>query len=310
MNTENTEPQLLLPEKPEPPEQRSSLLRTLISLLLFIAVDYMIFKSWLAVLLLVGVILIHEMGHFIAMKAFGYTGVNMTFVPFVGAYVSGETSNFSKRNKIIMLLAGPLPGIVIGLVLFFLYRQGGSFVYFQASLLFLLLNVFNLVPVSPLDGGQFFETMFLSGGKKIQLWFLYISLAAVLFVVIRWELWSLILIAIFIFLRIQSTGFSNRIQMKLAENGIDYNKTYNELTDEEYWKIRNVVIENSKTLRSRFTPEVPSDKEFELIGLVKNCLVPPYNTALSIAEKIVFLTLWFAGIAVPVLTWLIYKGSI
>ena len=110
------------------------------------------------------------------MKIFGYKGVNMTFVPFVGAYVSGEAINLSKRNKIIVLLAGPLPGIVIGLFLFYLYQANFNSGYFRAALPFLLLNFFNLVPISPLDGGQIFETLFFSGSRIIQLIFLYISL--------------------------------------------------------------------------------------------------------------------------------------
>src|SRR5882762_10994677 len=103
MTEENETPDLII--KPEEEEvRRSSLSRTLISLALFIALDYWLFKSWFAVLLLVTVIFIHEAGHFIAMKLFGYKAVNMTFVPFVGAYVSGKATNLSKKNKLVVLL--------------------------------------------------------------------------------------------------------------------------------------------------------------------------------------------------------------
>jgi stage IV sporulation protein FB len=152
MNEENES--IALANKPEEGEvKKTSLSRTLISLALFIALDYWIFKSWFAVLLLVSVIFIHEAGHFIAMKFFGYKAVNMTFVPFVGAYVSGTATNLSKKNKLIVLLAGPVPGIIIGSILFYLYRNNYDPLYFQLAAPFLLLNVFNLLPVFPLDGG-------------------------------------------------------------------------------------------------------------------------------------------------------------
>src|SRR3979409_137030 len=93
--------------KPEEKSPTTSLGRTIISLVIYIALDYWIFKSWWAVLIFVTTIFVHEMGHFIAMKIFGYKGINMTFVPFVGAYVSGEAVNFSRTKKCIVLLAGP-----------------------------------------------------------------------------------------------------------------------------------------------------------------------------------------------------------
>src|SRR5436190_22704845 len=113
---------MLTEPKPTYKTVASSLLRTIVSMTIFIAVDYWIFRSWGAVILLVTVIFLHELGHLIAMKVFGYRGINMTFIPFLGAYVSGQATHFSKYKKIIMLLAGPLPGIIIGMVLLFLYK--------------------------------------------------------------------------------------------------------------------------------------------------------------------------------------------
>ena len=153
-------------QKPEDEQRKTSLPRTLVSLALFIALDYWLFKSWYAVLLLVTVIFIHELGHFIAMKVFGYKSVNMTFVPFVGAYVSGQVINLSKKNKLIVLLAGPVPGIIIGCIIFYLHQQNFEAAYFKIALSFLALNLFNLLPIFPLDGGQFFQTLPVLTGKN------------------------------------------------------------------------------------------------------------------------------------------------
>ena len=308
METEITETSIL--PKPGAKLASSSLLRTLISLALYIAVDYWIFKSWYAVLLLVSVIVIHELGHFIAMKIFGYKAVNMTFVPFVGAYVSGEVVNFSKWNKIIVLLAGPLPGIIIGMVLFYLYTNNADPVYFKAALPFLLLNVFNLLPVSPLDGGQFFETLFFSGNRIIQLIFLNISLILILYGVYKLQAYSLLLIALLIFMRIGSINMAHKVRKKLDEINFDYHCSYDDLTDEEYWQIRDIAVESSKVLSRKYYPGVPAENETDLIGYVKNCLVPHYDKELTAGAKMMFLLVWLVALSLPVLYWMHFKNMV
>jgi len=286
----------------------SSLLRTLVSLGLFIAVDYMLFKSWEAVFLLVAVIFIHEMGHFIAMKSFGYKGVNMTFVPFVGAYVSGEATDFSKSKKIIMLLAGPVPGIIIGSVLFYLYQQNFEQYYWWASLTFLSLNLFNMLPVSPLDGGQIFETLFFSGNRIIQLLFLGASFFLIVFLAINFKLWLLLLIALLLLFRIFSVNATYRIRKILDTNNIDYRCSYDDLTDEQYWQIRDVLVKENKLLGQHYRVGVHSEDETKLIGNVKNILAPYYDKELTGMQIILFVLVWLITFSVPVLQWLDYRG--
>lgn len=308
MELENTD--VLIIPKPLAKQASSSLLRTIISLALYIAVDYWIFKSWFAVILLVSVIFIHEMGHFIAMKVFGYRGISMTFVPFVGAYVSGEVVNFSKWNKIIVLLAGPIPGIIIGMILFYLYHTNGDYDYFKAAIPFLLLNMFNLVPVSPLDGGQFFETLFFSGNRIIQLIFLYTSLLVIVYFIYQTRSFALLLIVFFLFMRIAAINLSARVRKKLDEKEIDYNCSYEDLTDEEYWQIRDIVIESSKVLSKKYFPGVPAEDETPLISYIKTCLVPHYDKELTNNARIMFILIWLAALGLPIIYFLNYKGLI
>ena len=308
METENAIAEIAL--KPEPAQTKSSLMRTVISLSLYIAIDYWIFKSWTAVFILVTVIVIHELGHFIAMKFFGYKGVNMTFIPFVGAYVSGEASNFSRKNKIIMLFAGPLPGICIGLVLFYLYQNNHEHIYLRAALPFLLLNIFNLLPISPLDGGQIFETLFFTGNRIIQLLFLYISLLLILLLTYKLKAYSLILIAFLIFIRIGSLNLTNKVRKQLYVNSINFHKSYDDLTDEEYWQIRDTVIENSKTLSKKYSIGIPDLKEHQLIAPVKTCLFPKYEDEFTNTTKIIVVSIWLISFCAPIFYWLHLKGFI
>lgn len=306
MQPEN-EPVLIL-VKPEPRQAQSSLMRTIISLTLYIILDYWIFKSWEGVLLLVTVIFIHEMGHFIAMKIFGYEGINMTFVPFVGAYVSGEATHFSRQKRLIMLLAGPIPGIIIGVGLLFLYQSDFNHLFYWASMTFLLLNLFNLLPISPLDGGQFFETLFFHGNKIIQLIFLYTSLAIVLYLVYKLKIYGFLLIAILLLTRIGSINLIYKVRKILDERNFDYHMNYSDLTDEQYWQIRNTIVMESKHASKKYTIDFPSENEERMIPTIKNILSPAYENNMTKIQVVAFVALYLSAFGLPIIQWLYFRG--
>ena len=294
------------PGEPEE-EKRTSLARTLISLALFIGLDYWLFGSWLAVAILVTVIFIHELGHFLMMKRFGYKAVNMTFVPFVGAYVSGTATDLSRKNKIYVLLAGPLPGIVIGCVLLYCAYHLQDPLYQKIAMPFLLLNLFNLLPIIPLDGGQFFQTLFFSGSRYIQLAFLYVSLVLILFGSLQFRgMWPLLFVAVLLLFRITSAHRNIRIQKKLDAAGIDYACSYDDLTDEEYYQIRRIVIADKPGLAKKYDAEVLSANEQPLIAHIEAVLLPAYTNDLSALQKFIFILTWLIAFLLPILQWMYY----
>jgi Zn-dependent protease len=161
----NPESIALLDELKNPP------VRTWTTQLGVLAISLVVFVSFgllqwsvedLAVLVIV--LFVHESGHFLAMRAFGYRDVQMFFVPGFGAAVSGSQSNAPGYQRTLVALAGPVPGILIGVALAFGYLLSGQPHLFRASTMFLLLNAFNLLPLLPLDGGRVLqETLFCRG---------------------------------------------------------------------------------------------------------------------------------------------------
>ena len=133
----------------------------LLSLVIFAAIG-LLNAYWTSMLILVVVLFIHESGHWLGMKIFGYRDVQMFFIPFFGAAVSGKESNVSSARRAVVLLLGPAPGIVLGIV------SGVAFIKFNQPLLLqfgitsLFINGFNLLPIYPLDGGQLMETLIFS----------------------------------------------------------------------------------------------------------------------------------------------------
>lgn len=109
--------------------------------------------TWETTLLLLVVLLVHELGHFVAMKLFQYRNVRMFFIPLFGAAVSGKHYNVPGWKKVIVSLMGPLPGILLGAILGSLGMLLGQSYLTNIAIMFLILNGFNLLPFLPLDGG-------------------------------------------------------------------------------------------------------------------------------------------------------------
>jgi Zn-dependent protease len=115
---------------------------------------------WTGILILV--VGLHEVGHFLAMRWFGYRDVRMFFLPFFGGMVIGRREDAPPWQRAVVALAGPLPGLLLGLVLYVCSSAPLESWLFQFVLMSMALNAFNLLPVMPLDGGRFFEILFLA----------------------------------------------------------------------------------------------------------------------------------------------------
>ena len=121
--------------------------------------------------ILVGVLFVHEVGHWVAMRVFGYRNLKMFFIPFFGAAVSGRHYNVPGWKKAVVSFAGPLPGIVLGGAIGFAGASMGQPLLVRIGATAVLLNGFNLLPVLPLDGGWILQAILLSRHHLIELLF-------------------------------------------------------------------------------------------------------------------------------------------
>ncbi len=104
---------------------------------------------------LLGVLFLHEAGHFLAMRAFGYQDTKMFFLPLFGAAVTGRKVDASLSEKVWVLLAGPLPGLLLGLgMIAGIHGQAAAQNWESTAWMLITLNLLNLLPIYPLDGGK------------------------------------------------------------------------------------------------------------------------------------------------------------
>ena len=90
----------LYPEKPhiEKVKVESNWGLTAFSIVLFAGTFLLVFSDQLTFLLLLIVVLfVHEFGHYLAMKSFGYENVRMLFIPLMGAFVQGSKEKYSQK---------------------------------------------------------------------------------------------------------------------------------------------------------------------------------------------------------------------
>lgn len=102
----------------------------------------------------VGLIFVHEMGHYIAARRRGLDVGAPTFIPFVGAWVELKQHPADVETEAYVGLAGPLLGTLGALACYFLARSCDSQLLLALAYAGCFINLFNLIPVSPFDGGR------------------------------------------------------------------------------------------------------------------------------------------------------------
>jgi Zn-dependent protease len=102
----------------------------------------------------IALLFIHEMGHYIAARQRGLSVGAPTFVPFVGAWINLKDQPLDVETEAYVGMAGPFVGTVAALVVYLWAREVDSALLLAVSYAGFFLNLFNLLPVSPLDGGR------------------------------------------------------------------------------------------------------------------------------------------------------------
>ena len=123
------------------------------SMLLSVAVYAWLF-GWGYAAGFVALLLVHEMGHYLAARRRGLAVGLPTFIPFVGAWVELKDLPHDAETEAYVGVAGPLLGTLGALGCFYLARDLHSPLLLALAYSGFLLNLFNLIPLAPFDGGR------------------------------------------------------------------------------------------------------------------------------------------------------------
>lgn len=113
-------------------------------------------------LALIAVLVFHEYGHLRAMKKFGIPTKGMYLIPFVGGLAVGDAPKTQWQDVYISMM-GPVFGLAMTLVFYIAYLVTESHFAGLVASTSALINLFNLIPVYPLDGGRVVKALVFSG---------------------------------------------------------------------------------------------------------------------------------------------------
>jgi len=127
---------------------------------------YAFLFTWQFAVIILGMLVIHENGHLRCMKHYGMRTRGIYLIPLLGAAAVAEDNFPSRRAEATIALAGPLTGALLaaGTGLLYFATRNGAFA--AAAAWMALINLFNLLPVVPLDGGRVVKSITCSIGSR------------------------------------------------------------------------------------------------------------------------------------------------
>jgi Zn-dependent protease len=115
---------------------------------------YALLFSWQFAVGLVVLIFIHEMGHVLVLRRYGVAATAPVFIPFMGAFIGMKQLPKNATMEAYVGLGGPVIGSLGAFAAYALYRATNHELWLVLAYIGIILNLFNLLPIMPLDGGR------------------------------------------------------------------------------------------------------------------------------------------------------------
>jgi Zn-dependent protease len=115
---------------------------------------YALLGGWKFGVGLVVLIFIHEMGHVIELRRQGVPASAPLFIPFMGAFVGMKQMPHNAWREAQVALAGPLLGTAGAAAVWAYGEWTNSRFWIAMAFVGFFINLFNLLPIVPLDGGR------------------------------------------------------------------------------------------------------------------------------------------------------------
>lgn len=115
---------------------------------------YALIWGWSFAFGFVVLLFVHEMGHVIQLRREGIKATAPLFIPFMGAFVGMKQMPQNAAAEARVGLAGPILGSLAAVVPLVIWKLTGNVFWEALAFTGFFLNLFNLLPVLPLDGGR------------------------------------------------------------------------------------------------------------------------------------------------------------
>jgi Zn-dependent protease len=259
----------------------------LISLVMGIAI-FGIASSFSVALFVIVALIIHELGHYIAMAIFGYGDRQIVILPF-GAATLGKKPDAKALQEAVVYLSGPALGLIAGTICMIVSVRTGIKPLSFGGVLFLILNYINLLPIVPLDGGRLFELALFSRVPVLKSVFLIVSLSVMAIAAILLTDPILIIFSIFMIIGVRTQVLINAIHSKIRKQI----KTQQIQPDKE-----SLLPEIFRVLKQKAFVKHTFNQKY---AVSKNLLSGLMQKPPGLGETIASLVLYFVVIVLPIL---------
>ena len=114
---------------------------------------YVVIFGWKLAVVVMLLLLAHELGHYFAFRAYGLPARLPQFIPLLGAFTAGTPPDDLEHDAYIAL-AGPLTGLGLAAACYGMGIVTHHAFWFACADLSAFLNLFNMIPTPPFDGGR------------------------------------------------------------------------------------------------------------------------------------------------------------
>jgi Zn-dependent protease len=120
---------------------------------------YSVLFSWQFAAIILISLFVHENGHIWAMKRLGIKTKGIYFIPFLGGAAVAEDAFRTRRDEVFVAIMGPIWGLTLAIAVAALYIVTHNSLWAAAAGWMAFINLFNLFPVNPLDGGRIVKSV-------------------------------------------------------------------------------------------------------------------------------------------------------
>ncbi len=127
--------------------------------------SWSLLTDWRFAAILIAIIVFHEYGHVRAMRACGIPTKGLYLIPFFGGVAIGDQAR-SYWHEVYVSMMGPVFGLLMTVVALLGYWLIDSQLLGLVASYSALINLFNLLPIYPLDGGHVLKAVAVSASPK------------------------------------------------------------------------------------------------------------------------------------------------
>lgn len=133
------------------------------------AASYAWLYTWQFSLIILFALVVHESGHVWAMRWTGIPTKGFYLIPFIGGAAVPERGFKDRGEEYFVAIAGPAFGLVSAAIPLLLDWITGYALFGAVAAFIATINLFNLLPITPLDGGRITKSITFSASKKVGL---------------------------------------------------------------------------------------------------------------------------------------------